>query len=321
MTEANTDKQGEPVTSRQVWAAFQALLVLLVLVSLLTGCDRAVVTETAAPAPTTPVSTHTGPPAEPTTPVPPTETSEPLAAVVNGAQISMAEYQSEIALYQAATGTEPTPAEQQLVINDLVDRALLAQAADQAGFSLDEAQLDERIQLLVEGLGSQEALSAWMSEYQYDESTFRLALRNAVAAAWMRDQIIAETPKSAEQVRAIQILLYNSDDAAEVLALLDAGNDFGNLAVEYDPITGGDLGWFPRGYLPDAELEQVAFSLAPGDYSPVIETLAGFHILQVIERDPQRVLPPDAYRMLQAQTLVTWLETERAVSDIEILLP
>jgi peptidyl-prolyl cis-trans isomerase C len=128
-------------------------------------------------------------------------------------------------------------------------------------------------------------------------------------------------PKEAEQIHARQILLYNADQANEVMAELEAGNDFGNLALKYDPLTGGDLDWFPRGYLPAENLEAAAFSLEPGQYTPVIETPAGFHILQVLERDPNRPLTPDALRALQIKALQEWLEMERAESEIQVLLP
>jgi parvulin-like peptidyl-prolyl isomerase len=135
----------------------------------------------------------------------------------------------------------------------------------------------------------------------------------------MRDQIIEAVPRTTEQVHARQILLYNSDQANQVLAQLEAGNDFGNLAKKYDPITGGDLGWFSRNYLPEPRIEEIAFKLQPNEYSPVIESLAGFHIIQVLERDPQRPLSPDALLVLQAKALQDWLHARLGEAVIEIL--
>jgi peptidyl-prolyl cis-trans isomerase C len=245
----------------------------------------------------------------------------PLAATVNGYEITIGEYQSELALYQAALGAELSPEDEQYVLDDLIDQALMAQAANNKGFSVEDSLLEERRGYLIDQLGSEGALSEWLSKYQFDEPSFQRALTRAISAAWMRDQILAEVPRTAEQVHAIQILVYDADEAAEVLAQLQAGNSFNNLAIEYDPITGGDLGWFPRGFLPDPRLDEVAFDLAPGEFSPVIETLAGYHILQVVERESQRVLSPEAYLALQAQALEIWLEKERSNSDIRILLP
>lgn len=66
------------------------------------------------------------------------------------------------------------------------------------------------------------------------------------------------------------------------------GENFGMLATLYsqDPVSakkGGELGFFARGTMV-GEFEAAAFSLKPGEVSPVIETEFGFHIIQLIER-------------------------------------
>ena len=93
------------------------------------------------------------------------------------------------------------------------------------------------------------------------------------------------------------------------------------VAVQYDPVTHGDLGWFPRGYLLDKKLEEIAFSLQPEAYSEVIETLAGYHILQVLEREAQRPLTPEALLAQQVQAVQDWLNERRSQTEIQILLP
>jgi peptidyl-prolyl cis-trans isomerase C len=251
----------------------------------------------------------------------PSATSVPLAVKVNGMEISLAEYQSELAMYQAAKGTELAPDDKKRVLDDLIDQALLAQAAQEKGFTISEAMLQERIKQLASEIGGDPALQTWLDTYHYDEQSFHRALARSVAAAWMRDQIAAATPPTAEQVHARQILLYSAEQADQIYQQLKAGNDFGNLALKYDPLTGGDLGWFPRGYLPDKKLEEAVFTLQPEQFSAVIESPAGFHILQVLERDPQHPLSPDARLALQTQAVVDWLAQHRSQSQIEITLP
>ena len=112
------------------------------------------------------------------------------------------------------------------------------------------------------------------------EQAFRSALKRAAEAAWMRDKILAEVPSTAEQVHVQQILLYNQDKAQSFLTQLNGGADFDELALKADPLTRGDLGWVPRGYLLEPKIEEAAFALAVGEHSEVIATDVGFHIVQ-----------------------------------------
>src|SRR5206468_3769663 len=55
---------------------------------------------------------------------------------------------------------------------------------------------------------------------------------------------------------------------------------------------GGDVGILIKGKGPPA-IEQVAFTLQPGQISDVIESRRGFHIIQVSEKRPEGTIPFD----------------------------
>ncbi len=264
-------------------------------------------------------------PAATSTPFQPSPTPVPLAARVNGEPLLLSAYQAELARYTAAVGGEPTLEEQQQVLDDLIDQMLLAQAAAAQGFGASlagetsETIVQERLDELVSRLGSQDALEQWMAANGYVEADFRQDLARAVQAAWMRDRIASDVPAVAEQVRARQILLSDSTQANDVLALLQSGSDFTNLAYQADPVAGGELGWFGRGELFYPELEEAVFALQPGQITPIIETPVGYHILQVLERQVNRPLSPQALLKAQQRAVEQWLEQQRSQSQIEIL--
>jgi hypothetical protein len=272
----------------------------------------------------------TGMPATPTlavpseTPLPPTPTPLPLAAIVNDEWLTEDEFLAEVERYraaQSALGNDVSTDEAiSVVLDDLIAQILLAQAARAEGFEITEADISSRVDALASDVGGADALTAWQSEHGYTEESFQFALKRAAEAAWMRDKIIAGVRGTAEQVHAQQILLYNEDAAQKVADQLSAGAKFADLAVLYDPNTGGELGWFPRGYLLEPALEETAFLLEPGQYSDVIKSGVGYHILLVVERDPQRQLSPDAYLVMQEKALDDWLAQKRAESDI-VLAP
>ena len=268
------------------------------------------------------MATPTGTPTPSSTPLPPTATPIPMAATVNGEGITEAEFEAELARFQSAQAalgnTVSLEEATHRVISDLVDQVLLAQGAQAEGFSLGEATVQSRVDRLAEQVGGQDKLAAWESQHGYSDESFRLALSRQIAAAWMRDKIITAVPETAEQVHIQQILLYNSDTAQTVLEQMKSGADFEILAAQYDPATQGELGWFPRGYLLQPQIEAAAFTLQPDQISEVIQTSVGYHILKVLERDLNHPLSPDARLTLQNQALANWLQEQRARSAITL---
>jgi peptidyl-prolyl cis-trans isomerase C len=222
---------------------------------------------------------------------------------------------------QAALGHTVTDEDaSKVVLEDLIDQVLLAQGAQQSGFELAADALQSRISALQAKLGGADKLSAWESSHGYTAETFPLALRRAAEAAYMRDKIVTAVPAAADQVHVQQILLYNENDAQSVLNQLQGGADFNTLAAQFDPKTRGDLGWFPKGYVLEPKIEEAAFSLQVGQISGVIQTEVGYHVIKVLERDPQHTLSPDAYLALQEQALRDWISKQRSAANV-VLAP
>lgn len=253
------------------------------------------------------------------TPVPSTATPPPSAATVNGEYITTAEFQAELGRYKAAQtaiGLSFTDEDaNKEVLEDMIAQFLLAQAAREANFNLTEADL----QLRIDALGSADVLAQWKSDHGYDDISFRIALKRSVEAAWMRDKIIADVSAVVEQIHLRQILTYNQEAAQVVFEQLNTGADFDELAALYDPITLGELGWVPQGYLLNASADEAVFALQAGQYSAIIATDAGFHIFKVLER-ADHPLSPDALLTVQEHALKNWITEKRASSDI-VLAP
>jgi peptidyl-prolyl cis-trans isomerase SurA len=95
-------------------------------------------------------------------------------------------------------------------------------------------------------------------------------------------QIIKKPPVSNEEIAAIKAKLNDLRDR------IIKGEDFATMANLYsmDPgsmTKGGDLGLVGRGET-YPEFEAAAFSLKPGEVSPVIKSESGYHIIQLVER-------------------------------------
>jgi hypothetical protein len=90
------------------------------------------------------------------------------------------------------------------------------------------------------------------------------------------------------QIRAQQFFTKSKSMADSLLKRINSGEDFTEIIRKYseDATTkdkGGDMGFFSKG---DnfKEIDDVAFSLADGEVSPVIKTVNGYHIIKVNER-------------------------------------
>jgi peptidyl-prolyl cis-trans isomerase C len=300
----------------QKFIAFVIWMILGIL--FLPACGNDSISEIVTP---TVVATGLTPlPSETNTPIAPSTTDPDISfvATVNGQGITEEAFQTQLFQVQAISGTGLATYSEEDVLKNLIDEVLLAQGAAESGFVPDEAEIQMRItQLGVEA----QALEDWRSKNGYTPESFEQALGRAIAAAWMRDQIIETVPSTAEQVHARQILLYNSDQAENIYNQLQTGSDFATLAAQNDPLTLGDLGWFPRGYLTVPELDDEIFSREPGEYTPVIQTALGFHIVQIVERDPQHPLSPGAFQFIKVQAIENWLTERRSQSEINIFLP
>jgi peptidyl-prolyl cis-trans isomerase D len=106
------------------------------------------------------------------------------------------------------------------------------------------------------------------------------------------------------QVRASHILFKTEGKdekaveakAAEVLKLAKApGADFAALAKQYSEdesnnTIGGDLDYFGRGRMV-AEFEQAAFAMKNGEISDLVKTAFGFHIIKMVDNQPESTRP------------------------------
>lgn len=288
---------------------------------LLTACAS----PAAAPTATSPA------PAGAATPAPSTETPAPtaepeLAARVNGEGLRLDVYEAHLAQFQAALvefpdllGPEDTASAR--VLADLADHLLLAQAAREAGFNVEPAQIDERLAALADAAGGQAALDEWAAANGYTADSLRADLSIQIESAWMRDQITAAVPETAEQIEAHQLFSFDTFTVSRLYNQLENGTPFAQVLANNDPQNLGYLGWFPRGYLIFPALEEAVFALQPGQYTAVLETEAGFHVIYVLNRQPDRPLSPDARLTLQETALAAWLAAARAQSQIEIYVP
>jgi len=270
-------------------------------------------------------------PVEGETPVP--ESDALVAAVVNGEPIYLEDYERKLAQFEAslpAQGIDPNSEEGQskiawareYILNVMIEQVLTKQVAIETGLDVSEEELNAYMQDMIAENGGEEAfrekLAAWGETYEDAREEVYLEL----IGMKMSQQVVEAVPKVAEHVHARHILVETREEAERIHAQLEAGADFAELARAYsaDPNTretGGDLGFFPRGVLTAPQIEEAAFSLQPGQFSDVVESPLGYHIVQVVERDPNREVSPENLRFLQDKALEEWVEGLWAQASVQ----
>lgn len=287
------------------------LLISLAAVLLFSACASASdATPTDAPNP------------QPTTTTPPTPTEEIFAISVNGEKISAEELSLEIERVRAVdeqNGINRSDDERRAyTIDEMIGTTLLAQDAYVNGFVYTDSDHQIRVDELVAELGSIDSLNSWLIQNGYAQESFRQALEHAIAAAFTRDRITALVPTTGKQFHAQELLLYDLPTAEYYYNQYLAGADFNTLSLNIDPITRGDIGWFPLGYLPDPTIETAIAQMEVGQVSEIIEGEVGFYILKLLEVDENRNLSPDALIQAQKKALNDWIQQKRSESEIII---
>ena len=107
--------------------------------------------------------------------------------------------------------------------------------------------------------------------------------------------------------------------AEEVLKQARAGADFAALAKQHsedesNAATGGDLDYFGRGRMVP-EFESAAFALKNGEMSDLVKTAFGFHIIKMVDNQPEIVRPLAEVR----EEIVDQLRWQRAQQDAEAI--
>jgi parvulin-like peptidyl-prolyl isomerase len=192
---------------------------------------------------------------------------------------------------------------------------------------VSEEDVQAAFQAMVNDLGGEEAVEEMLASQGMTVEQYLDQQRVLLLAQALRAKVVGEVGERAEQIHARHIMVKTEAEAQRALARVRAGENFAKVAREMSEDAasadkGGDLGWFPRDIMPP-EFDVVAFSLEPGEISAIVEIPPGYHVIQVLERDPDRRLSEEHWQMLMengTQRFYDWLHKERAKADVKILI-
>lgn len=248
-------------------------------------------------------------------------------------------------------------------LDQLIRIELLWQAATQAGLSAGEAEVQRAVAEVRARFRNDEAFVRRIEQIGFDEAGFREHTLKLISGDRYAQRLIDREVRIDEQdiedfhtvnprlfkrpaqVRVRQILVALPPEAsaahkararesmAGLLARVRAGESFDELARRHsDDITrqwGGAMDAFGRGEKAKA-FEDAAFALAPGAVSDLVETAAGWHIIQLDQHIAEVSVPlatarghirEQLLRLRGAEALARQVEQLRALAKVELLTP
>lgn len=244
-----------------------------------------------------------------------------VAAVIGGNIILHSDIENEYFQYLMQGSTKGTALKCQILEEIMFQKLLLTQAELDSVTVTEkqvDSELDRRMRYFIDQIGSKENLEAYFKKTILEiKEDMRDKIRDYLLIQSVQSKLTQDvkiTPSEVQefynsipvdsiplvgsQIEVVQIVKVPAISDAEVsnvkeklISLKDRvkkGEDFATLANLYsqDPgsmTKGGELGFVGRGEL-YPEFEAAAFSLKPGEVSPIVKTKKGYHIIQMIER-------------------------------------
>ncbi|MBN2472328.1 MAG: peptidylprolyl isomerase [Anaerolineae bacterium] len=153
-----------------------------------------------------------------------------------------------------------------------------------------------------------------------NEAQIREIFELDVLREQVQEEVTGDIPASEEQVDARHILVATEEEAQDILAALEEGESFADLARSASMDTGsgasgGELGWAGRGQYV-AEFEDAVFNAEIGAIVGPVPSEFGYHIIQVHAREV-RDLTEAQLESKRSTTFTEWLANLKNEVTIE----
>ena len=280
-------------------------------------------------------------------------------------EVVAAQERSASELYQGDELQTKVTEMRRKAVQELIDRALILQEFKKKEFNIPEYVVDDTIQKIIRSDfgGDRAAFVKTLQAQGFTMSRFRTVQKDKIIVQAMRqsktsDNVLVSPVKireyynqhassytTPEQVKLRMIVLKEgagSDTPAttfvskkqmadEIREKLAGGAEFDRIAQMYSEDStndsGGDWGWVERKTL-NEKLAQTAFSLKPGEISPVIPLDNAFYILMVEQKKPALTKPLSEVRQEIVDALTQemklkgqdrWLQELRSKAYIRVM--
>lgn len=247
------------------------------------------------------------------------DTGSAVVATVNGEEITRDDVVTAIIALGAEYQDVPMEYIWEPILEQIINRKLIAEAARESDLDSSEAYLQEMAMI------EEEVLQQMYMQTRVDEEL----TDEAVQAAYENWLVEYQATGLGDEVRARHILVASKEEAEAVAARAADGEDFAELAKELSTgpsgVEGGDLGWFRYGDMVQ-EFADGAYALQPGEISGPVESPFGWHVIKMEERSgldapTLQDIEVELRDTLARDAILAEIDSLRADAEIEIMEP
>ncbi len=205
-----------------------------------------------------------------------------------------------------------SPQMQMNVLNELANVLIVAQDAEKKGID-KQPEIEATLTLLKAKLLTQTAIQEYAKNNQPTEEQIKTFYEAEYAN------------QSSKEYKARHILVKEEEAAKSLIAELDGGADFAELAKTHSTgptgKNGGDLGWFDAGQMVKPFSDAVV-AMEKGSYTKTpVKTQFGWHVILLEDSRDAEVPALDGVRgeivnILQQKSLAAYMQGLREESDI-----
>jgi foldase protein PrsA len=278
-----------------------------------------------------------------------------MEITVNGETIARSLFEQEKERLHMDPEAPPYDELDTVVRDTLVARTLIRQAAVEKNLPIPEKDITGALDDLIEDAGSREHFFRRYGISEDQEHLVKEEIKVTLQVEKLVQEIGGEAPEPAEEeiaafyeehkdkliqpeeTEAMHIVMsvhceHEARDVykemRQIRTDLLAGADFEQMAAMHsaDKENGAKLGRFSQGSMVP-EFEAIAFSMSPGELSPIFQTQFGYHIVKVTGRVVERQLTLEEARSRIVEALLHrkkneliegWVENRKQTAEITV---
>jgi foldase protein PrsA len=268
--------------------------------------------------------------------------SDKAIALVNGQEITEGELDAE---YKRLPDQYKEAMSKDDLLQQMIDKTLLLQAAADAGIEVSQEEMDEQLETIRARFPTEDDFQAALEQQGLDMEYVLEQLEQQISINAILDEEIISKIEVTEkdiidyfqknidrfsakegEIRAAHILVDTGEEAEEIIDALKEGAGFAKLALEKskDPsaqTNGGELGFFTKGVMVK-EFEDAAFALKVGQVSEPVQTQFGYHVIKRLSdsvnfADAREKIRVELTNAQQSVAIQTYLAQLRLNADIK----